>query len=166
MVTITEHNINFYLEAYAREWQPEHLPVPCDREGNEIVIPAPSRAVVQYSVQRYDINRLLGKNVSVRFLPPTDYAHRALIYDPEKPEFTFDHLGPGLTIASQGVPYVYTTFQENEGGLERVAEIVRESEQWGEFFRHTLAPGLSIVSQVHRHNPLYDNKPEPVFGMR
>ncbi len=54
LLPLTEHNLDYFLEAYDREWQPTEMKVPYDRWGNEITIPAPRRDDVQRAVLEFD----------------------------------------------------------------------------------------------------------------
>ena len=57
---INDHNVDYFVEAFSKEEQPTQLLVPCDYDGNEIVVPAPSRRVVEEEIFKYDVRKRLG----------------------------------------------------------------------------------------------------------
>ena len=155
MLSITEKNIEYILDAYQREPQPCSVVVPYDAEGHEVVLPAPSRFVIQAKLNFYDICQVLGnKALQIRFIPASPYAPRVLIYDLAHPQHTPQStVVPGETIYYRGIPHVYNICKE-EHGLERITEVLPEFSNFegslgGKkvyYTSHTLCPGLTTVS--------------------
>jgi len=82
---INDHNIDYFLEAFSKENQPTQLLVPCDYDGNEIIVPAPSKWVVEREILKYDVRKNLrddNLDVSVVHWPNGWKSGKAKVSDP------------------------------------------------------------------------------------
>ncbi|MBI4152867.1 hypothetical protein HY495_04100 [Candidatus Woesearchaeota archaeon] len=127
LLTLTEHNLDHFLDAYARAGQPVELIVPYDQQGGEITLPAPLRADVQCAVLEYDFRTFFGcDGITVRFLGGDAFSKRARIIDPRHPELESQKIADGLYVYSSGATFLYSTRRDNPQGLERLAQAVRQ----------------------------------------
>jgi len=127
LLPLTEHNLDYFLEAYDRERQPMEMKVPYDQWGNEIVIPAPPRDDVQRAVLEFDFKTFFGGDrIKVGFLDDTGYSKRVRIVDPQNLELESEKISEELVICRPGTTYLYSTRRETERGLERLSYAVRQ----------------------------------------
>ncbi len=148
ILPLSEHNLDYFLEAYAVERQPRSLRVPYDRWGNEITIPAPLREDVQRAVLEFDFKRFFDcDGIEVGFLGNSAYSKRAHVIDPRNLELESEKIADGLCVYNYGTTYVYSTRRDSNLGLERLAYAVRQFHRSkdGKCEVEHLDVGLSII---------------------
>ena len=148
LLPLTDHNIDYFLEAYAAERQPRSLRVPYDRSGIEITVPAPLREDVQRAVLEYDFKKFFGcDRIEVGFLGDSAYSKRAHVIDPRNLEMESEKIAEGLYVYNYGTTYLYSTRRDSDLGLERLAYAVRQFHRSkdGKCVVEHLDVGLSII---------------------
>ena len=131
---INDHNVDYFVEAFSKEEQPTQLLVPCDYDGNEIVVPAPSSWVVEREILYHDVRESLGNSdliVSLKHRPLYHKMGQFRVVDPSNRHpilFEPKEVMPSLTdiITKPHPEEIYLFSTTKQGHIERLNGLVKK----------------------------------------